>query len=238
MTDYSHIGPNITKIRENLATAALAAGRDPADVRLIAVTKTYPAEAVAAAVAAGIKDVGENRVQEAVQKIAELRQLDGLAMPTWHLIGSLQSNKARIAVEHFDVIHSVDSVRLAKAINRHCASLNKLMEILIQVNISGEESKSGVAPEQLEKLLTETLEECPQLRIMGLMTIPPLDLPETARPVFKKLHQLMEDMKKKINHPRLIATELSMGMSGDFPVAIEEGSTMVRVGTAIFGART
>jgi pyridoxal phosphate enzyme (YggS family) len=237
MTDLSHIHANIDRIRSEINAAALNAGRDPNDVKLIAVTKTYPAEAVAAAVHAGISDAGENRVQEAVPKIQAISNDLSLSPLRWHLIGHLQSNKARLAVDNFDMIHSVDSERLAREINKHAEAAGKLMSILIQINVSGEESKGGLPPGDAEGTIKGILEGCPWVSVHGFMTMAPLDAPEKARPVFKGLRELRDHLAKGISHPRFAPVELSMGMSNDYLVAIEEGATMLRIGTAIFVRR-
>lgn len=237
MTNLSYIAANIEQVRNEIGEAAATAGRNPEDVTLIAVTKTYAADYVATAVQAGITNAGENRVQEAASKIEAIENDPSLSPLRWHLIGHLQSNKARQAVQHFDMIHSLDSVRLAKELNRYAAEENKLMAVLMQINISGEESKGGFAPEQAEDSALTILKLYPHLNIQGLMTMAPFTGPEAARPVFKRLRQLRDNLTKNINHQRFSPTELSMGMTSDYKVAIEEGSTMVRIGTAIFGGR-
>jgi len=237
MNDFSHVADNIRKLQSEISAAAINAGRDPNEITLIAVTKTYPAEAVTAAIHAGVTNAGENRVQEAVPKICALANDLSLSPLRWHLIGHLQSNKARLAVANFDMIHSVDSLKLATEINRHAAAAGKLMSILIQVNISGEESKSGVDAESVEALVSGILEECDHVAIHGFMTMAPLTEPEAARPTFKGLRELRDHISQEIKHPRFTPAELSMGMSNDYRVAIEEGATMIRVGTAIFGKR-
>jgi pyridoxal phosphate enzyme (YggS family) len=237
MTNLSHIAENIQRLQAEIHATAVACGRDPQNIRLIAVTKTYPAEAVLAAADSGISDVGENRVQEAVPKIEEVSEAGERAGLRWHLIGHLQSNKARQAVQHFDMIHSVDSERLAREINRHAAAAGKLMQILIQVNVSGEDTKSGLSPDEAEAAVSRIVEECPSVRVNGFMTMAPLDAPEKARPVFKGLRELRDDLSKRISHERFTPTELSMGMSNDYLVAIEEGATLLRIGSSIFGKR-
>lgn len=237
MTDLSHIHHNIKHIRNEIAEAAANAGRDPDSVTLVAVTKTYPSSYVAAAVHAGITDAGENKIQEAVPKIEELNNDLSYTRLKWHLIGHLQSNKAKLAVRNFDLIHSVDSLKLAKEINRHAEAAGKLMGILIQINVSGEESKEGLRPEDAGNTLKAILEECSHVSIQGLMTMAPFGAPEDSRQTFKDLRELRDHLSSDISHPRIELKELSMGMSNDFKVAIEEGSTMVRIGTAIFGER-
>lgn len=220
----------LNRIRERIAIAATAAGRSPEDVTLIAVSKTYPPEAVREAEAAGQLVFGENRVQEALAKIPELS-----SRLTWHLIGHLQSNKIRKALPHFALFHGVDSVDLATAINRIAEEDGHRPAILLEVNLAGEASKFGFKPEALETEI-EKLMELPRLEIRGLMGMAPIvEKPEEARPYFARLRELRDRLNE--SH-RLSLTELSMGMSGDFEAAIREGATLVRVGTAIFGNRT
>ncbi len=234
----SLIADNLSRVRERIAAAALRAGRPPESVRLVAVTKTHPLPAIREALEAGAADIGENRVQEAVPKIAELRAGDG-PMPRCHLIGHLQSNKARAAAQHFDVVHSLDSARLAGELSRHAISLNRTLDALVQVNISGEDTKSGIDPRDLGALLDCVTAGCGGLRVRGLMTMAPLvEDPEDVRIFFRNLRVLAEAAWK--DYPQLAAAgppELSMGMTGDFEVAVEEGATLVRVGSAIFGTR-
>ena len=217
------IRANVESVRERIARAAQRAGRQPGDVLLIGVSKTVEAERVRGAVAAGITALGENRVQEARAKIAELGR-----PAAWHLIGQLQTNKAKEAVELFDVIHSVDRLELAHELDRRAHARDRVIEVLLQVNVGGEASKSGVAPDAVAETL-EALQPLRHLKVRGLMTIPPeVERAEEARGWFQALRKLAE---------RHALPELSMGMSGDFEVAVEEGATMVRVGTAIFGPR-
>ncbi len=221
MTD---IADNITLVRARIAAACDRVGRDPASVTLIAVTKTHSAEAVAAAYAAGLRNFGENRVQEAVQKIPLARGL-GVDAATWHLIGNLQRNKAAAAVGLFDVIHSIDSERLALAISERA---DRAMRVFVEVNVSGEASKHGV-PVGDAMALAERIGTMAHIDLVGLMTVAPIaNSPEEARPVFRRLHELRDAIG---------LCELSMGMTGDFEVAVEEGATFVRVGRAIFGER-
>jgi pyridoxal phosphate enzyme (YggS family) len=215
------VAANLAAVRARIARAAARAGRDPAAVRLIAVTKTKPAALVQAALAAGVTDIGENYVQEAIDKRAAAG-----AAACWHLIGHLQRNKAARAVETFDCIQTIDSPALAAAVARHAASAGRTMRVLVEVKLGGEASKRGVAPDDLPALLA-ALRGLP-LAVEGLMTVPPAGEPEAARPHFRALRELGE---------RAGLRELSMGMTDDFEVAIEEGATMVRIGRAIFGAR-
>jgi PLP dependent protein len=216
-------------VRAAITAACKRAGREPGEVRLVAVSKTVDPERIRAAIDAGQDLFGENYLQEAQNKIEALgRQV------SWHLVGSLQSNKARGAVELFDLIHAVDRLKLAQALDAAAARLGRVQDVLIQVNQAGEATKSGVAPEAAAALLREVA-RLPHLRVLGLMTMPPwFPDPEAARPFFRALRELRNQLRGLTGLP---LTELSMGMSGDFVVAVEEGATLVRVGTAIFGSR-
>lgn len=223
------LGTNLNNIQERIAAAAARSSRASESVTLLAVTKSQPPEVVEAAARLGLALFGENKVQEAKGKIplcpGRLR---------WHMIGHLQSNKCRDAVELFEMIQSVDSLHLAEEINKRAEQASKTLPILFEVNIVGEASKFGYKPEQLLAEL-ERVNALPRLELHGLMTIPPWSpLPETVRPVFRKLRELKEQCEQKLGAP---LPQLSMGMSGDFEVAIEEGATMVRIGTALFGER-
>lgn len=228
------IAENLEKIRQRIAAAARRAGRNADDVRLMAVCKTFPAEAVRAAYDAGQRIFGENRVQEFAEKWAALRDLDDCE---WHMIGHLQSNKAKLAGDLFHAVDSLDSVALGNKLNAAAEGSGKTLHVLIELNIGSEESKSGLRPDSKEvDDLLRAAADWPNLQIRGLMAIPPYtEDPEGARPFFRVLRQYCEDFTKKYPHVKL--EELSMGMSHDFEVAIEEGSTCVRVGTAIFGDR-
>ncbi len=219
-------------IHERITKAAIGCGRDPESVRLVAVSKTVDAQRVAAAIEAGVTILGENYIQEARDKFNAL-----IERPvSWHFIGHLQSNKAKYAVRMFDLIHSVDSFKLATALDKAAAKIGKVQDILVQVNISGEKSKSGTAEEDALKLIEDT-GRLEHIRIRGLMTMPPFyDEPDRARPFFRRLALLGERIKG-LHLPGVAIHEYSMGMTGDFEVAIEEGATLVRIGTAIFGAR-
>lgn len=220
------IAENLRRVREKIAAAARSAGRDPAQVRLICVTKGIPVDPIREAVAAGAQEIGENRVQEAQRKHGELKP-----SPRWHLIGRLQRNKAKIAAALFDVIHSVDSAELIQALDRYAV---RPLELLIQVNLSGEASKGGCRPEQAA-MLAEAIRKAEHLRWSGLMTMAPYGKnPEDARPVFRGLRELRDRLEKESG----LKLGLSMGMSGDFETAVREGATMVRIGTAIFGEKT
>ncbi len=217
------IEQNIEDVRRRIELAAERAGRSPQEITLVAVTKTLPPSAVEAAFRAGVRHFGENRVQEAEQKICRLASL--APRPTWHLVGHLQSNKAKTAVDIFDIIQSVDSVRLAETLSRHA---KKTLPILLEVNVSGEASKYGFQTSDLATALKQ-ITGLPNLRVEGLMTVAPaVSDPERVRPVFRRLREFAHDVGLK---------HLSMGMSDDFEVAIEEGATMVRIGRAIFGER-
>jgi len=229
------IADNIARVQERIVAAALQAGREPSEITLMAVSKTFPPEKIAEAQAAGLRVFGENRVQEFAGKIAGLRRLAGAE---WHLIGHLQSNKATKAAELFDAVDSVDSLKLTERLNDAAGRLGKKLRVLIEVNVGGEAAKSGVALDSAE--LEAILSAAPRLEnleILGLMTIPPLsEDPQGARPYFRRLRELRGAIAAR-RPPGVSMAVLSMGMSHDFEVAIDEGSTCVRVGTAIFGER-
>ena len=228
----SNIADRLAGIRERMAAAARSAGRDPSSIRLVAVSKTFPIDAIREAYAAGHRDFGENRVQEALQKIASATDLE----IRWHLLGHLQLNKARKAVPVFAAIHSVDSLALLKKIDAAAVEAGRTAELLLQVDLAGEATKFGASPDEVPRLL-DAAAACRAARVTGLMTLPPLpDSPEDARPWFRRLRDLRDGWLASGVPPEMLS-ELSMGMSGDFEVAIQEGSTMVRVGTAIFGSR-
>jgi pyridoxal phosphate enzyme (YggS family) len=222
----------LTGVRARIAAAARSAGRDPSSVRLVAVSKTFPPQAVRDAYAAGQRLFGENRVQEALQKIEQTRDLD----LQWHLLGHLQSNKARKAAPAFAMIQSVDSVELLRKIDESASETGTRPELLVQVDLAGEVTKFGTPPAEVPRLF-EAAAACKAARIAGLMTIPPVpESPEDARPWFRKLRELRDKWLAARVPPDMLR-ELSMGMSADFEVAIQEGATIVRVGTAIFGDR-
>ncbi len=223
------LAERLRDVGERLAAAARRAGRDAGEVSLIGVTKTVPPEVIREAVGLGLRHLGENRVQEAQAKIAELGRL-----ARWHLVGHLQSNKARRAVELFDVVHSVDGRGLAAELSRRALERGVRLPVLVEVNVSGEATKFGVTPEGLPEL-AEVVRGLPGLELRGLMTVErPVERAEDARPDFVRLRQLREACERRLGVP---LPELSMGMSQDFEVAVEEGATWVRVGTAIFGPR-
>ena len=219
------IEKRLDEINERVAGAAN--GRT---VKLIAVTKTVDPIRIREAAAAGVRIFGENRIQEALPKLHDLQDLD----LQWHFIGHLQTNKAREAVKHFHLVQSVDSERLMMVLDKEAGKQGKILEVLLEVNLGGEESKSGTTALQLPPLLHSS-RTCPNLRVTGLMTVPPfLENPEDVRTYFQQLRNLRDQYQPE--YPRL--QELSMGMSHDYVVAVEEGATMVRIGTALFGART
>jgi len=230
------IAENLARVRERIDAAARRAGRQSEDIVLMAVSKTFPADTIREAYAAGLRLFGENRVQEFAGKTDALRDLRDAA---WHLIGHLQSNKAVKAAELFAAVDSVDSLRLAQKLNASAQQLGKKLQVLIEINVGGEAAKSGVAPDsrELEELLLAA-PELEQLEFRGLMTVPPFTKDtEEARPYFRKLREVRDQIASR-RLAQMSVNELSMGMSHDFEVAIEEGSTCVRVGTAIFGERT
>ncbi|HLR06994.1 MAG TPA: YggS family pyridoxal phosphate-dependent enzyme [Pyrinomonadaceae bacterium] len=227
------LSERIEAVRGRIEACALRCNRAPNEITLVAVSKTHPAEVIREAIAAGVTDLGENRVQEAEGKIPEV----GRHAARWHLIGHLQSNKARRAVELFDVIHSLDSVALAQRLDRMCVELNRQeLPVMIQVDLGREATKSGADEAEVLQLV-EALKHCQRLRLSGLMTLPPyFDDAEQVRPFFRKLRELRDELSSRRAFGDLRG-ELSMGMTHDYEIAIEEGATIVRVGTAIFGAR-
>lgn len=226
------IKENLATINARLVHAAKRAGRDPREIKLVAVSKKIGRDRIQAAIDCGQLSFGENYIQEARDKIPTLAK-----NLSWHFIGHLQSNKARFAAELFDVIETVDSLKLATALNKHLTDLRKNLSILIQINIGGEHQKSGVPPAEAEKLL-RVINRLPMLQVTGLMAMPPFfSDPESVRPYFRQLRQTAEELTVKKLFGPYSRPELSMGMSGDFEVAIEEGATIIRIGTAIFGPR-
>lgn len=220
---------NISRIHERMAAACMRAGRDPGSVRLVAVSKKHQPESIMEAVAAGQTVFGESRVQEAVAKIP--RCPGGLS---WHMIGHLQSNKVRQVVQYFDMIHSIDSLRLLEAVNQAAEQAGRTLKVMLEVNVSGESVKFGLKPEDAPSVL-EASNRLMNIELTGLMTMPPMTaLAEGARPHFRRLRELRDEWRAATGIP---LEELSMGMSHDFEVAIEEGATWIRVGTDIFGER-
>jgi pyridoxal phosphate enzyme (YggS family) len=226
------IRDRLARVQEQIARAAERAGRSPKEITLIAVSKTFDSSIVQQAVDAGALDLGENRVQEAASKV-EIVKGDPLR---WHLIGHLQSNKTRLAVRAFDVIHTIDSRELAERLDRIAGEENRTLTVLAQADLANEPTKSGADETKLAGII-EALDAARHLDLKGLMTIPPFfDSPEQTRPYFRRLREILEELNRSRSAERQL-TDLSMGMSHDFEVAIEEGATMVRVGTAIFGKR-
>jgi pyridoxal phosphate enzyme (YggS family) len=231
-TNLTHIARNLADVRARIQQAALDAGRSPMEVRLLAVSKTFGMDHVRAAAAAGQEDFGENRVQEALQKMEGSADLK----IRWHLIGTLQSNKVRRAALHFSAIHSVNSRRLLEAIDDAAATAGTAPELLVQVDLAGEPTKHGAALHEAADLVRASA-RCRAARCIGLMTIPPFfERPEDARPYFAQLRDLRASLLRDGLDAALLR-ELSMGMSHDFEIAVQEGATIVRLGTAIFGKR-
>jgi pyridoxal phosphate enzyme (YggS family) len=228
----SSIADRLAGVRGRIDAAARSVGRDPSSILLIAVSKTFPVESVREAYAAGQRDFGENRVQEGLQKIAGSTDLS----IRWHLLGHLQTNKARKAAPAFGMIQSVDGLELLQKLDAAAADTGDAPELLLQVDLAGERTKHGVPPAEVPRLFDAAV-ACRAARVVGLMTLPPLpETPDDARPWFRRLRDL-RDQWQAAGVPAPMLRELSMGMSGDFEVAIQEGATMVRVGTAIFGSR-
>lgn len=239
MPEPGVVAVNLERVLENISAAARGAGRGPESVRLVAVSKFVTAELVVEALRAGARDLGENRVQEGIAKrtAVEAALPEGQPPPRWHLIGHLQTNKASRAARSFDLVHSVDSLRVAEALSEAFAGRpSDLLGILLEVNVSGEESKYGVAPDQAASL-ARAVSLLPGLALRGLMTVAPIAAnPEDVRPVFRRLAALRRELEA-LRLPGASLEHLSMGMSQDYHVAVAEGATLVRVGTAIFGPR-
>ncbi|MGE3519459.1 MAG: YggS family pyridoxal phosphate-dependent enzyme [Vicinamibacterales bacterium] len=231
MPDSSELVSRLNGVRDRIADAVRRSGRPPSSVRLVAVSKTFPIDAIRTAATAGQLEFGENKVQEGQAKIPAL---GGLPL-RWHLVGHLQSNKARKAAALFDVIHSVDSADLLRTLNEGAADRRRTIDVLIQVDLAREPTKHGVPVEQVPSLI-EAAGSCEAARLVGLMILPPPLGPEGTRPYFAALRTLRDDLVRS-GVPEPTLRELSMGMSDDFETAIEEGATMVRVGSAIFGER-
>ena len=223
---------NLESVMDRIKQAAVSSGRNPETIRLVAVSKTIPAESVKKAIDSGAGILGENYIQEARTKFNDLSSYS----VSWHFIGHLQTNKAKYAVRIFDLIHSVDSFKLAFELDKQAKKTDKIQNILIQINIAGESSKSGISVQDTLNLVKE-ISVLKNIAIKGLMTMPPFfNAPEKVRPFFKHLRNLRDQISKEAIH-NVAMDELSMGMTGDFEVAIEEGATLVRIGTAIFGER-
>ena len=232
MSNFS-IKDNLAVLQQQLSQAATESSRSPEDIKLIAVSKTKPAEMINEAVLANHTAFGENMVQEAINKMSALNNIDNIE---WHMIGHLQKNKVKFCPGNFQWIHSIDSIELAKKLEERCALKQQNINVLIQVNLSQEKSKYGV--QQLDELfqLAETLHAGQWIKLRGLMTIPAPDLGETStRKLFEKLRMWRDQLQNELDAPEI--TELSMGMTADFQWAIQEGATMIRLGTAIFGSR-
>ncbi len=225
---------NTSAILKKMSHAAMRAGRSPDRVKLIAVTKTVGIKKIQEAVDLGLRIFGENKIQEAQKKIPVLKSCVSDSVVEWHLIGHLQKNKAKYAVLLFDLIHTIDSLELAEEINRQAEKIDKIQKVLVQVKLSVEETKHGVSEEDLFPLV-KRVKGMNNLQLKGLMTLPPFfEDPEKTRPYFRRLRELID----KAENTGCDLKELSMGMSNDFEVAIEEGATMVRIGTALFGERS
>jgi pyridoxal phosphate enzyme (YggS family) len=226
------VAVRLSEVRARIDAAARGAGRDPSTIRLVAVSKTFPIDAVREAYAAGQRDFGENRVQEALEKIAVSTDLD----VRWHLLGHLQTNKARKAAPAFAMIQSLDSLELLRKVDAAAAEAERSPELLVQIDLAGEETKYGIQPADVPPLF-EAAARCVAARVVGVMTLPPIpERPEDARPWFQRLQELRQGWLAT-GVPAEMLREVSMGMSGDFEVAVQEGATIVRVGTAIFGSR-
>jgi pyridoxal phosphate enzyme (YggS family) len=222
----------LERVHVRIKKAAAACNRPLDSIQLIAVSKTMPAEIVKEAIEAGVTDLGENYIQEARDKVSALATSD----VNWHYIGHLQSNKAKYAVRLFDLIHSVDSLKLARELNKYAQKNDKIQSILVQVNVAREDTKSGIYVENTIELL-KNISQLENISVSGLMTMPPFfNAPEKVRPFFAALRKLRDEIRAE-GIPNIAMQELSMGMTGDFEAAIEEGATMVRIGTAIFGER-
>jgi pyridoxal phosphate enzyme (YggS family) len=228
---------NLKQIHERISEAAFRSNRSPEEIKLVAVSKRFPKEVISVAIDCGQYTFGENYVQESSEKIPFINQMHLQKDISWHFIGKLQTNKARKAAELFDVIETLDNVKLAKALDKNLAVLHRDLSVFIQVNIGREEQKSGVLPEDCKTLL-EQIADCRHLRILGLMCMPPYFVdPEMVRPYFTNMRHLAENLVSSKLIGQHGPVQLSMGMSTDFEVAIEEGSTVVRLGTAVFGQR-
>lgn len=227
------IESNIRSVQKRIGDAATACGRSPEEISLLAISKTFPVESICRAAEAGLSRFGENRVQEAESKILHFRERSNIE---WHLVGHLQTNKARRAAELFDVIHSLDSLRLAEKLNQACLDIGKKLSVLLQVDLGQEETKFGADPEHVREII-ETLSLHEGLCLDGMMTIPPFfEDPEQVRPFFVRLRELRDTLESE--QPGCLGRQhLSMGMSHDFETAIREGATIVRIGTSIFGPR-
>ncbi len=225
------VAENIFKIKQRIREACLRSGRNPEEVTIVAVTKTIPVERIKEAINAGIIDIGENRIQELLEKRNSIKDV------RWHFVGHLQTNKVKYLVDFVYLIHSVDSLKLALEIDKRARKINRVIDVLIEVNTSGEKTKYGVKPDEVLELIKQISESCDFVRVQGLMTVAAfLPNSEDVRPMFRLLRELRDEIAK-FNFKNVKMKHLSMGMSNDFEVAVEEGATLVRIGTAIFGPR-
>jgi len=229
----NNIGQNLQRIKERMAAAAASCGRLPDEITLLAISKTFPVDAISQAIDAGLRQFGENRVHEAESKILHFREILELE---WHLVGHLQSNKAKRAAELFDVVHSVDGVKVATKLSQTCQELEKVLSVLLQVDLGGEPTKFGAEAGQVKEIV-EAVSSLKGIRLDGLMTIPPFfEDPVKSQPFYARLRELSAMLESE--QPGCLGRKhLSMGMSHDFEVAIKEGATIIRIGTAIFGSR-
>lgn len=228
---YTYIQENLREVKDRVAQAAIKSGRQPEDITLIAVTKTLPVDVINAAIGFGVADIGENKVQEVMDKYDQV-----IGGPKWHLIGHLQTNKVKYIIDKVSLIHSVDSFRLAEEISKRAEKAGLIMEILVQVNVAEESTKFGLSVEEVSELV-EAISVLPGIRIKGLMTIAPFIDDETElRKYFSQMKEIFETLKKTM-YNKADMTYLSMGMTNDYELAIEEGANMVRIGTGLFGAR-
>ncbi len=225
------ISDNVQKIKQKIREVCLKTGRNPEEVTIVAVTKTVPVERIIEVINAGIYDIGENKVQELLEKRKLIENV------RWHFVGHLQTNKVKYIVDFVYLIHSVDSFKLALEIEKRAKRINRIVDVLIEVNTSGEQTKYGVKPEEALNLVRQISENCEYVRVNGLMTVAAyLPNPENVRPMFRTLRELRDEISK-FNFRNVEMRHLSMGMSNDYEVAVEEGATIVRIGTAIFGPR-
>lgn len=228
---YEYIKENLDEVKDKIAAAAIKSGRQPEDITLIAVTKTLATDIINGAIHYGVTDIGENKVQEVMDKYEAIS-----SSPKWHLIGHLQTNKVKYIIDKVSLIHSVDSLRLAEEISKRAEKADKIMDILVQINVAEEESKFGIHREEIFELVNE-ISELKNIRIKGLMTIAPYTDDEASlRKYFSEMKDIFETLKKTM-YNKADMLYLSMGMTNDFEIAIEEGANMVRIGTGIFGAR-
>lgn len=232
----SQLQQNLEAVHEAIGRACRKRARSESSVKILAVTKTLSIDVIEESISCGLTSLGENYVQEAVEKIDYFRDKKDCPPIQWHFIGKLQSNKSAKVVQYFSMMHSLDRLSIALDLEKKCIAQEKELCVLLEVNAAGERTKSGVTFDEACSLATEVAERCPHLKIQGLMTFPPYGEAESSRPYFSKLRDLAEQIEKK-NIPGVSMRELSMGVSGDFEVAVEEGATIVRLGTVLFGRR-